>query len=285
MSKRILVLGLQPNDAGKTTLCKALIHGFKATGVGLVPFKPHSGIGYWSQFDTFQRNLVNGRLLSRDIMDLEAAAESKIPLEVLNPVNRLSHPVPDTGMPEENLAFQEFIAERFTYHDGLAHKNVYYLNGAINFTRLRDMQTYFLKVKRDAEKTYFIRNFEELVEAYSKNFEKATSSCYSRLANMPLIVESFNDAAFPFNQADECDTILCVASNTILQFEANRYFDAIEAHGKEKMKLQLTVSQVYAPSMIEQRWIVQPLTAGERNDPAKLTESYSEIIKMLTEKS
>jgi predicted P-loop ATPase/GTPase len=285
MSKRILVLGLQPNDAGKTTLCRALIHGFKATGVRLVPFKPHSGIGYWSQFDTFQRNLVNGRLLSRDIMDLEAAAESKIPPEVLNPVNRLSRPVPDTGMPEEKLAFQEFIAERFTYHDGLAHKNVYYLNGEINFTRLRDMQTYFLKVKRDAEKTHFIHNFEELVEAYSKNFEKATSSCYSRLANMPLIVESFNDAAYPFNQADECDTVLCVASNTILQFEANRYFDAIEARDKQKMKLQLTVSQVYAPSMIEHRFIVQPLTVGERNDPVKLTQNYSEIIKLLTEKS
>ena len=88
MSKRILVLRLQPNDSGKTTLCKALIYGFKATGVGLVPFKPHSGIGYWSQFDTFQTNLATGRLLSRDIMDLEAAADSKIPLEVLNPVNR-----------------------------------------------------------------------------------------------------------------------------------------------------------------------------------------------------
>jgi predicted P-loop ATPase/GTPase len=78
MSKRILVVGLQPNDAGKTTLCKALIHGFKETGVTLVPFKPHSGTGYWSQFDVFQRNLLNGSLLSSDIMDLEAAATNQV---------------------------------------------------------------------------------------------------------------------------------------------------------------------------------------------------------------
>ena len=139
MSKRILVVGLQPNDSGKTTLCKALIHGFKETGVTLVPFKPHSGIGYWSQFNVFQRNLLNGSMLPSDIMDLEAAAQSQIPLEVLNPVNRLSHPVPDTGMLEEKLAFQEFIAERFTHHDGLTHKNVYYFNGALNLGCLRDM--------------------------------------------------------------------------------------------------------------------------------------------------
>jgi predicted P-loop ATPase/GTPase len=279
MSKRILVVGLQPNDAGKTTLCKALIHGFKETGVTLVPFKPHSGIGYWSQFDVFQRNLADGSLLSSDIMELEGAAHSQIPLEVLNPVNRLSHPVPDTGMLEEKLAFQEFIAERFTHHDGLTHRNVYYFNGALNLGRLRDMQTFYLGIKRNAQKIHFIRKFEDLVEAYSMNFDKATSSCYARLRNMPLIVESFNDAAYPFNHAEDCDTVLCVASNTVLQFEERRYFEAIESHGREKPKLQLTLSQVYAPSLIRTRFIVQPLTTDERNDPAKLTQNYSEVIK------
>jgi len=276
-------VGLQPHDAGKTTLCKALIYGFKESGVTLVPFKPHSGIGYWSQFDVFRRNLENGRLLSSDIMELEAAAQSKIPLEVLNPVNRLSHPVPDTGMTEEKLAFQEFIAERFTSHDGIAHRNVYYLNGTLNLSRLRDMQTFFVRMRRNAQRTHFIRRFDDLVEAYSQNFEKATSSCYARLQDMPLLVESFNDAAYPFNHAEDCDTVLCVASNTILWFYGRRYFEAIESHGREKPRLQLTVSDVYAPSMIKARFIVQPLTTDERNDPARLTENYSEVIKKAVE--
>jgi len=33
---------------------------------------------------------------------------------------------------------------------------------------------------------------------------------------MPLIVQSFNDAAYPFSHAEECDTVLCVASSTVL---------------------------------------------------------------------
>ena len=143
------------------------------------------------------------------------------------------------------------------------------------------MQTFYLGIKRNAQKIHFIRKFEELVEAYSTNFEKATSSCYARLRNMPLIVESFNDAAYPFNHAEDCDTVLCVASNTILQFEERNYFEAIESHGKEKAKLQLTLSQVYAPSLIRTRFIIHPLTIGERNDPAKLTQNYSEVIKKL----
>ena len=80
MSRKILVVGLQPCDAGKTTLCKALIYGFKEAGVALVPFKPHSGISYWTQFDAFQRSLRRSTLLSSDIMELEAAAQSQIPL-------------------------------------------------------------------------------------------------------------------------------------------------------------------------------------------------------------
>jgi predicted P-loop ATPase/GTPase len=283
MSKMILVVGLQAHDSGKTTLCKALIYGFKNAGISLVPFKPHSGIGYWSQFDVFQRNLASGTLLSSDIMDLEASAQSQIPLEVLNPVNRLSWPVLNAGMSEQKLAFQEFIAERFTHHYGLAHRSVYYLNGTLNLSRFRDLQTFFLRIKRNALKIHFIRKFEDLVQAYSTHFDEATSSCYERLRDMPLIVESFNDAAYPFNSAEDCDTVLCVASNTVLQFDGRRYFEAIESHGREKPKLQLTLSQIYDPSLVEAKFVIQPLTTGERNDPAKLTENYWEIIKKAVE--
>jgi predicted P-loop ATPase/GTPase len=281
MSRRILVVGLQPHDAGKTTLCKALIHGFKKAGVTLVPFKPHSGISYWSQFDAFQTNLVKSTLLSSDIMELEAAAQSQIPLEVLNPVNRLSGPVLDRGIPEEKLVFKEFIAERFTYHDGIAQKNIYYLNGTVNLSRLRDMQTFYLRIKRNAQKTSFIRNFEDLVQAYSENFDRANSSCYRLVEGKPLVVESFNDAAYPFNNAEDCDAVLCVSSNMVLQFENERYFEAIQVYSRQKPKLQLTVSQVYAASLIKDKFVVQPLSAEERNDPAKLTQNYSKVIMQL----
>jgi predicted P-loop ATPase/GTPase len=283
MSRKILVVGLQPYDAGKTTLCKALIYGFKEARITLVPFKPHSGISYWTQFDAFQRSLVKSTLLSSDIMELEAAAESQIPLEVLNPVNRLSGPVLDRGIPEEKLVFQEFMAERFTYHDGLTHRNIYYLNGTVNLPRLRDMQTFYLRIKRNAQKTCFVRKFEDLVEAYTKNFDKASSSCYRRIEDKPLVVESFNDAAYPFNNAEDCDVVLCVSSNTVLRFEKDKYFEAIELYGRQKSKLQLTVSQVYAASLIKEKFTVQPLSTEERNDPAKLTQNYSKVIEQITE--
>jgi len=214
-------------------------------------------------------------------MELEAAAESQIPLEVLNPVNRLSGPVFDRGIPEQKLVFQEFIAERFTYHDGLTHKNIYYLNGTINLSRLRDMETFYLRIKKNAHKTYFVRKFEDLEEAYSKNFDKATSTCYKCIQDRNLVAESFNDAAYPFNSAEDCDTVLCVSSNTVLQLDDRKYFETIELQSRQRPDLQLTVPQVYAPSLIKDKIIVQPLSTEERNDGAKLTQNYSEIIKQL----
>jgi predicted P-loop ATPase/GTPase len=219
-SMRILVVGFLPHNADKTTLCKALIYGARERGVSLVPFKPHSGISFWSQFDTFQEGLSRGSLLSSDIIELEQAANSRLPLEVLNPVNRLSSPVLDRGMPEEKLVFQEFVAERFTHHDGTSIRNEYFLNGTKNLSRMRGMTDFFETIRKSAEKMVFIRNFQQLVQAYVDNFEKATSTCYRRLEDKPLLVESFNDAAYRFIQAEDCNVVLCVSSNTVLRLKA-----------------------------------------------------------------
>lgn len=278
---RILVVGLQPHNAGKTTVCKALIYGFKQSGVNLVPFKPHSGISYWSQFDTFQESLIRGTLLSSDIIELEQAAHSGLRLEILNPANRLSSPILDRGVQEEMLVFREFVAERFTRYDGNGPGNVYYLNGTINFSHMRGMRGFSSAIRKNAEKTVFIRNFEQLVKAYLDNFDRATSSCHKCLEGKALVVESFNDAAYPFNGAEDCGVVLCVSSNIVLQLKADEYFRAIELRGQQKAKLQLTTADVYASSLVERKYDLQPLTDEERKDPKRLVENYSKIIDEL----
>jgi len=280
--KKILVVGLHPFEAGKTTLCKALIHGFKEVGVGVVPFKPHAGISYWSQFGTFQRGVREGQLVCSDIVELEEAARSGIPLEVLNPVNRLSRPAADRGLSEEESVFQEFVAERFTYRRGPRRRNVYYLNGTIEFSRFRGMDALLDMLRQKSEEIQFVKDFKELLSAYANNFEKATTSCYRHIKDQPLIIESFNDAAYPFSEADDCDAVLGISSGTILQFETDKYFDAVRLAEGKKSKLQLTVSDVFALSTIKQRSHVQPLGSQELNDPRKLKECYLEIIEELT---
>jgi predicted P-loop ATPase/GTPase len=282
---KILVIGLQVHDAGKTTLCRALIHGLSKSGVGLVPFKPHSGIGYWSQFDAFKASLAGGTLLSSDIMELEEAAHSRLPLELLNPVNRLSSPTLHREATEQRLAFREFVAERFAHHDGRNCRSIYYLNRTINTSRMRGMKGFFLAIKSNAEKVIFIRNFQHLVKAYLDNFEKATGSCYRGLQDKPLIVESFNDAAYPFGRTEDCNVVLCVSSSVVLRFKAREYFKAIELHEEQKPKAQLTTTDVYSSSLVERRYELQPLMNHERKDPGKLAAKYSEIIDDLTDGS
>jgi hypothetical protein len=90
--------------------------------------------------------LDGGYPLSSDIIELEEAAKSKLPLDILNPVNRLSDPVLDRGMQEERLVFQEFLAQRFTHHDDIMHSNIYYLNGTVNLAHMRDMRQFYVGI-------------------------------------------------------------------------------------------------------------------------------------------
>jgi len=281
---KILIVGLQPFDAGKTTVCKALIHGLKEVGVNLTPFKPHAGISYWSQFDAFQKCLERGSLVSSDILELEEAAQSRIPLEVLNPVNRLSGPSVERGLPAEKQTFREFIAERFTHHENTL-RHIYFLNGTINLSQMRDMREFYLRVKKRATKLNFLKSFPGLVKAYVDHFEKATSSSYRHLKERPLIIESFNDAAYPFERADDCKTVLCASLNAIYLLNRDKYFKAVEAHGGEKSKLQLTLSDIYSSSLIREKFQIYPLTDQERGDPDKLAQNYSQVIQKITDTS
>jgi predicted P-loop ATPase/GTPase len=278
MQRKILIVGLQTHDAGKSTLCKALIHGLQQSGVKLVPFKPHSGISYWSQFDAFQESSANGILLCSDIMELEQAAHSGIPLEILNPVSRLSSPLLDRGLPEEKLVFREFVAQRFTRYDGTKPAHIYYLNGTMNFNNMREMRRFYVAIREKAEKVVFIRSLQQLAKAYLDNFNKATSTCYRFLDDKPLLVESFNDAAYPCNGAEKCGSVYGVSSNVILQFKADEYFKAIELRGQQKPKLQLRTTDIYSSSLIKRKYQVQPLSNQERREPARLIDNYSEII-------
>jgi predicted P-loop ATPase/GTPase len=278
--KKVLVVGLQKQHPGKTTLCKAIIYGLKEVGIKPVPFKPHSGMSYWNQFDTFQKNLTKSSLVCKDILSLEQASKSKLPLEILNPVNRLVRPTSKIQKSQARQTIDEFLAQRFTYHDGTRSKNIYLLKN-IRDSNMRDMDKFILKIKKNAEKTLFVKNFQELLEAYRKYFATATLSCYEYINDKSIVIESFNDAAYPFDKVSDCKFVLCVSSNIILQIKPSKYFKCLDFYAENRSKLQLTVSQIISSRLIEKRFKVQPLNSREQDDPRKLKQNYSEIINQI----
>jgi hypothetical protein len=84
-----------------------------------------------------------------------------------------------------------------------------------------------LAIKSNAHKVIFIRNFQQLVKAYVENFEKATDSCYRSLQDKQLIIESFNDAAYPFGRTEDCNVVLCVSSSVVLSLPHLRVHEGI----------------------------------------------------------
>ncbi len=136
-------------------------------------------------------------------------------------------------------------------------------------------------VEKDANEIHYIEEFQDLLDAYIKYFDKAASSCYRLIKDKTPLIESFNDAAYPFNQAEDCDIVLCVSSNIVLELERSQYFDAIESCKGEKSRLQVTVSEVCSPSLIKKKFIIQPLNNQERRNYEKLKRNYSKIARQL----
>ncbi len=110
-------------------------------------------------------------------------------------------------------------------------------------------------------------------------------SCYSHVRDKRLIVESFNDADYPFNGAEDCDVVLYISSCYLLQLDRDKYFEAIDLYRGTDSKLQSTTSEVYSPSQIRKRFHIQPLSTQERNDFTKLIQSYSKVIEQLQTRS
>jgi hypothetical protein len=68
-----------------------------------------------------------------------------------------------------------------------------------------------------------------------------------------------------------------------MEFAAGEYLKAIELCGRQKSKLQLTVSDIYRSSLVERQYRIDPLASQERSDPARLVRNYSRIIDDLLE--
>jgi len=91
--KKVLVVGLLKADSGKTFFSQGLITALQDRDINIVPFKPLSGHNLYYQFDTFQNNVRSQRISSRDIGKLIATAQTQLPIELLNPVDRLFVPL------------------------------------------------------------------------------------------------------------------------------------------------------------------------------------------------
>ncbi|MDF2955941.1 hypothetical protein [Candidatus Alkanophaga liquidiphilum] len=219
----VLIVGLKAEDAGKTTLARALLRYLREGGVDACGFKPKAGNNVWYDFDVVYESLSQGRLYGKDAKLLREASETELPEEVINPIHRLwAECYPSLEIPD-------FIADRITIH----RRIIIVLNALMPVEP--EVEELLERLCRRASQTFKVARLKEL-NALAAKYESAMESAYKEIAKRheAIVVESYCDVALPWKKLKP-DLVLGVEPWRISAYDAEKYVAAVELVGSTEV--------------------------------------------------
>lgn len=259
---RLLVVGAERVDAGKTTFAAGLIRSLDATG-----FKPRAGNDYWFDHDDYRTAIDAGRLYGKDAKRLVEAAAIDEPPEAINPIHRLWRPAPDgdTFLGPGNRSFvldragDEFVLNEHADVPESARATLP-LDDAITVGTLDDLN----RITRER----YLPLLDELADRIRRTD--------------PAVVESYGDVARPLRDL-AVDRVAVVEPARARIYDGDRFDNAcaITSGSPGEGTLEERVGEV--TDLIDPLATVAlpPLTKPERNDPDAIAERYAPAYEAL----
>jgi len=195
---RILVSGLVPFDAGKTTFSLNLIYLFSSIGKRIFPFKPVAGHNIWYSQYTVQESLNLGLLIGNDALKYFKA--TGIDPRYINPVSIISVPIDLEKINMDFLEYEKYMSSNFFFMMrrslflGSKIEDHYYVSKAIRkiIINLEDVNKLI--------KRFNPIEIDDLVQAILDSHEDVSNSLQNFLGKTEHdceIIESYNDAISP----------------------------------------------------------------------------------------
>ncbi|MFQ5819373.1 MAG: hypothetical protein ACE5I5_05255 [Candidatus Heimdallarchaeota archaeon] len=267
VAKKVLVVGLLKVDSGKTTFSRCLITTLKERGLGIVPFKPLSGHNFYYQWAMTLKNVRKKRLFCHDIDKLAAAAQIQLPIELLNPVDRLLVP----------LDFEKYLRfpRRFFNHAekidalllqrisfvrncrSLQLENVYLSNKSATSRVLWDPQG-IKEILKGADKVLEMEGLHQLVIYHTQHFEEATTAALKALEDQAkwILIESLNDIACPAPCAASADIVVAIVPGLALCYSPKDFFRTLNLQRQLKGKQRPIFMKELCP-VIDPLWKIR----------------------------
>ncbi len=279
--KRLLVCGVLPEDAGKTTFAAALLYEASRRGLKACPFKPLSGHSYWWQYDSFKYCLSRGRLVCEDIVRLSEVCSVDLPLEALNPVDLLLAPPSRLArlLASPSVQSYEWLAiGRFTAClDGSLSHLVFYNEANLNeeLRRLLDALA--------AGEVLPVRSFKEFLDLHQVHYHGSVESCFRLVERGGFdlaVIEGFNDAVYPWRGVDDVDLVVAVAPGLALIYDASAFLEAVKRRPDPYTAIFSDVAHAAAPKA---KLKLPPLPRATLTDPSRVAEGYREALEAVLE--
>jgi predicted P-loop ATPase/GTPase len=232
LTQRILILGMNSYDSGKTILSKMLAETFVKQGKHVEYLKPISGHNYWYRSEHTQFCIEDSLLASWDATLVRQVLNSRIPIELANPIHSLFVPAV-LEKPEETLSSTLAIGgwdsvlalQRYTTssEDGtnsitLTAKNL------IDSGKLMLTKSEAANLTQDSEIVPFDR-MEAIEEFASQHLEKTLDAALYIIEKNTdvLIIEGFNDSAWPWEGLDRVDNIIVTGPGHVFSYNPERF--------------------------------------------------------------
>ncbi len=287
MTYTILITGMLEFDSGKTTVAKRVIQTIKEMGYSVIPYKPKSGHHYWFKYDHTKKCIDQKRLFSSDIDQLETIAKSGIPYEIINPNHRLAVPArlqsPTEPFAMYNLFLTSWVSifaiERYSlYKNNTIHNIFLYAKQPIEtgVTFLSDEETDALL--SNVNELIVVDSIAQLNSLFYRYYEESIYSTFNYLKGKSdfLIIESFNNLAWPFQEINSVDLVLVVAPGHVFPYSGERFKKAIDYISPDSSKIY-TIKAQEAMSYLKSE--IPLYLSPEANRKDELYKYIHKIIK------
>ncbi|MFW9926702.1 MAG: hypothetical protein ACFFDM_08055 [Candidatus Thorarchaeota archaeon] len=232
MTTRILLTGMNSFDSGKTQLALKLAKAYSDSGLSVEYFKPLSGHNYWYNYEHSKVCMERGVLTSKDAIIVRKVIEPKSPIEIANPIHNLFVPMrlekPLQTLPNSfGLSGSSSILTMERFSRPIGNKIDSTVLVAMNLLEEDRLLIGYDDVGKLTKETSIIEinNLQELQEFENLNYEQYVSESFEYIENLAdvVIIEGFNDAAWPWDELESSDIVLVVGPGHVFSYDPERF--------------------------------------------------------------
>jgi predicted P-loop ATPase/GTPase len=230
---RILITGINTLDSGKTTFAIQFLKKLIEQGHHVEYFKPISGHNYWYHYNHTRKCLEMEQLFSFDADKARQHYNSRAHIYITNPVHTLYVPAnierPSRVYLPTTLALAGWDSvlamKRFSQSSEKGIQSMMFLaNSLVTDDELIITPDEVEKLSSTCETTP-ISTMEEISAFEQQCLENVVQSSFEHLEDLSdvLLIESFNNSAWPWESLDYVDKVFTIGPGHLFQYEPSRF--------------------------------------------------------------
>lgn len=244
---RILIVGAHSFDSGKTHVALDLGKYLREEGQSVGYFKPISGHNYWYNYEHTKRCLDRGKLVSKDASRVKEELRISSDLYLMNPIHSLFVPA-RIERPLQNIrsslglagASSVLVMQRYSRPVGNEFDTTMLIADSLVEEEIVILGLDEVGKLSHNSSILSVDNLEAFQEFEQQQFESIVSDAFGEIEKSAdtIIIESFNDSAWPWENLVKVDHVLVVTPGHIFRYDPERFRKAAFLYYRGNMPIR-----------------------------------------------